>query len=180
MHLSVRLHADEELGGRVLKVDHAGENGAVCIYAGQILVARLTARSMLAELKEFKSHEERHRRIFQAELERRALPRCRSYGFCALGGFALGVVTGLLGPGAIASTTVAVEQVVLRHLHQQVAALSKSDRAAVAAIESIISEERQHRDLSAAHVRASAPWLKILSPIVAMSTEAVIWLGMHL
>ena len=180
MDLSARLHANEELGGRVLKVNHAGENGAVCIYAGQIFAARLTARSMLAELEEFKAHEERHRSIFQAELQRRGLPRCRSYGLCALGGFVLGIITGLLGPRAVAATTVSVEQVVLKHLRQQVAALGASDRAAVAVIESIIVEEQQHRDRSAARAQASPLWLKVLSPIVAKSTEGVIWLGMHL
>lgn len=56
---------------RVLKVNHAGENGAVNIYRGQIFAARLTARDMLAELKEFKSHEENHRSIFCSELQRR-------------------------------------------------------------------------------------------------------------
>lgn len=180
MHLSAYLHVNEDLGGRVLKVNHAGENGAACIYAGQILAARLTARSMLTQLAEFKSHEERHRRTFQDELQRRGLARCRSYTLCAVGGFVLGLITGLLGPRAIAATTVSVEQVVLRHLRQQVAALADSDGAAVAAIESIIVEEEQHRACLAADARASALWLKVLSPIVTTSTEAVIWLGMHL
>src|SRR5882724_10657332 len=62
---------DPDLGSRILKVNHAGENRAVNIYRGQILSAGLTARSMVAELREFKAHEERHRAIFAAELQRR-------------------------------------------------------------------------------------------------------------
>ena len=69
---------DTDLGARILKVNHAGENGAVHIYAGQILVARLTAPALVAELREFRSHEERHRALFAAELQRRGQPRCRS------------------------------------------------------------------------------------------------------
>ena len=57
-------------------MNHAGENGAVDIYAGQILLARFTAPSIVNELIEFKSHEERHRDIFWAELARRNRPRC--------------------------------------------------------------------------------------------------------
>jgi ubiquinone biosynthesis monooxygenase Coq7 len=178
--LSAHLHANEDLGGRVLKVNHAGENGAVCIYAGQMVAARLTARSLLGELAKFKLHEERHRRIFQTELERRGLRRCRSYVLCAIGGYALGVLTGLLGSRAIAATTVAVEQVVLDHLRAQVAALASVDRAAVLAIESIVTEEQDHHDRSVVAARASGIWLKVLFPIVRISTEAVIWLGMHL
>ena len=67
MELTMPVSADEELGGRILKVNHAGENGAVNIYAGQILIARITARDMVSELTEFKLHEQRHR----ANLRRR-------------------------------------------------------------------------------------------------------------
>ena len=45
--------ADTARGTRILKVNHAGENGAVHIYAGQIAMARWTAAAMQAELREF-------------------------------------------------------------------------------------------------------------------------------
>lgn len=170
---------NKEFASRVLKVNHAGENGAVNIYAGQIFSARITAPSMIAELVEFKSHEEKHRAIFWAELERRARPRCRSYWLCGIGGFSLGLVTGLFGRKAIAATTVAVERVVLRHLEQQLDLLQGKDEAAVKAIESIIIEERQHHDQSASHITVGTFWPKVLSPIVSASTEAVIWIGMR-
>jgi ubiquinone biosynthesis monooxygenase Coq7 len=70
-------------------------------------VARLTAPSMVTELREFKSHEEKHRAIFQEELERRGRRRCKSYWLCAVGGYVLGLVTGLIGRPAMAATTVA-------------------------------------------------------------------------
>lgn len=168
-----------EFASRVLKVNHAGENGAVNIYAGQIFLARLTAPSMVIELVEFKSHEEKHRAIFWAELQRRRRPRCKCFWLCGVGGFALGLVTGLLGRRAIAATTVAVERVVLRHLEQQLMLLAGRDEAAVKAIASIVAEERQHHDRSASHIDADRFWLRILSPIVAASTEAVIWIGMR-
>ncbi|MFT7775682.1 demethoxyubiquinone hydroxylase family protein [Roseateles sp.] len=171
--------ADTELGARILKVNHAGENGAVQIYAAQIAVARLTAPALVAELREFRSHEERHRAIFQAELLRRGRPRCRSYVLCALGGWVLGFVTGLLGSSAIAATTVAVERVVLRHLKVQLAQLRHSDPAAVLAIEAIVADEQRHHDELAAQVGQSA-WVKVLEPVVSTATEAVIWLGMKL
>jgi ubiquinone biosynthesis monooxygenase Coq7 len=40
--------ADPELANRILKVNHAGEHGAVNIYAGQILMARLLAPGMVS------------------------------------------------------------------------------------------------------------------------------------
>jgi ubiquinone biosynthesis monooxygenase Coq7 len=169
-----------ELGNRILKVDHAGEHGAVSIYSGQILAARLTARSMLAELREFREHERAHRAIFAAELARRGVRRCRSYWFCAIGGFVLGLLTGLCGRSAIAATTVAVERVVLGHLDHQLATLAGSDAAAVEAISSIVRDEREHHDRSALHVESGTWWPRVLTPVVSGSTEAVIRLGMWL
>ncbi len=170
----------EGLGDRIIKVNHAGEHGAICIYTGQIHMARLTARSMVAELIDYRSHEQRHRAIFWAELQRRSRPRCRSYWLCGLGGYMLGLITGILGAGAIAATTVAVESVVLRHLQEQVLALRGTDEAAVSAISAIVAEEQQHHDRSASHVVAGSFWSQTLTPIVSASTEAVIWLGMRL
>ncbi|MET0534303.1 MAG: demethoxyubiquinone hydroxylase family protein [Steroidobacter sp.] len=169
-----------DLGGRILKVNHAGEHGAIQIYTGQILMARFTARAMVAELAEFREHEQRHRAIFGAELQRRNRRRCRSYWLCGIGGFVLGTITGLCGKHAIAATTVAVERVVLRHLEHQVAILGSSDPSAVAAIHAIIEDEKLHHDQSASHVHAEGLWYKMLSPIVSASTEAVIWMGMRL
>lgn len=169
-----------DLGSRILKVNHAGEHGAINIYSGQILMARFTAPTMVEELQDFRAHEQRHRAIFGAELQRRGRRRCRSYLLCGVGGFVLGILTGLCGRNAIAATTVAVERVVLRHLEHQISVLGQRDPSAVAAIEAIIQDEKLHHDRSASHVHAHGLWYKVLSPIVATSTEAVIWLGMRL
>ena len=100
MHMSARLQEDESLGDRILKVDHAGEHGAINIYSGQIFVSSLLWPRLVPELTEFKSHEEGHRKRFGLELERRGRGRCRSFHLCGLGGLILGVLTGLLGPSA--------------------------------------------------------------------------------
>jgi ubiquinone biosynthesis monooxygenase Coq7 len=180
IRLSARLNADETLAGRILKVNHAGEHGAICIYTGQILLARLTAPQLVAELREFLSYERRHRATFLSELKRRDLPRCRSYWFCGAGGLALGILTGLCGRRAIAATTVAVERVVLRHLAQQLIALRGRDQAAMAAISSIVEDEQKHHDHSELHLASGKLWPRVVTPLVAAVTEAVIWLGMHL
>lgn len=172
--------ATDPLGDRIMKVNHAGEHGAVNIYRGQIVMARFTARHLVDELKECQSHEERHRSIFQAELTRRGKARCCSYWLCAFGGYCLGIVTGLFGTSAIAATTVAVESVVLRHLEQQVAWLSQVDRPAVEAIAAIIGDEKQHHDQYASRLNASGFWPRVLTPVVSASTEVVIWMGMRL
>jgi len=180
MAMAARLHAGETLGDRVMKVDHAGEHGAICIYRAQILLARWRAPEMVGELEDFLAHERRHRERFGAELRRRGARRCRSYAFCGLGGFLLGAMTGLAGRQAIAATTVAIERVVLRHMREQAAALDGADAEAVAALGDVIGDEQAHHDLSAARLDPKGPWPKLINPLVAASTEAVIWLGMRL
>jgi ubiquinone biosynthesis monooxygenase Coq7 len=166
--------------GRIIKVNHAGEHGAVNIYAGQIAMARLRARSLVHELAEFKAHEERHRSIFANELERRGLPRCRSYWLCGVGGYVLGFLTGLMGARCIATATVAVERVVLRHLQHQLQAIGSNDPGANVAISAILNEEQQHHDQFAVHIYNAGTIHKMLGSVISAATEAVIWIGMRI
>jgi ubiquinone biosynthesis monooxygenase Coq7 len=180
MELAVQPNVVSGLADRYLKVNHAGEHGAICIYTAQIHIARLTAPAIVAELVEFRSHEVRHRSIFLAELQRRGRPRCRSYWLCGIGGYFLGLITAICGRSAIAATTAAVEKVVLRHLQQQLVALGTSDPLATVAITAIVAEEQEHHDRSEALAKAGKFWPKVVAPVVTASTEFVIWTGMRL
>ncbi len=180
MALTARLDEGETLGDRVMKVDHAGEHGAICVYRAQRWFAHWRAPELVAELDEFLVHERGHRAQFGAELQRRNRPRCRSYFLCGVGGVILGFVTGLAGRHAIVATTVAIERVVLRHMHEQVRALAGIDPQAVATLRRIIGEEQEHHDLSVARLDPDGLWPKLIDPLVSASTEAVIWLGMRL
>jgi len=178
--VTARLAPGESLGDRILKVVHAGEHGAVNIYRGQRLGARLSCPALGPELADFQVHEEGHRARFAAELALRGRRRCRSFLFCGAGGLALGLVTGLLGRGAIAVTTVAVERVVLRHLDAYRAALAGEDPSAHSALSAIYKEEKAHHDRFAVALPRPRLFLRLLDAVVAGSTEAVIWAGMHL
>ena len=180
MEIAARLRHAESLGDRILKVDHAGEHGAVNIYRGQSIVCRWRAAELVPELLEFKTHEERHRALFARALAQRGVRRCRSYHLCGVGGLLLGLITGLLGRTAVAATTVAVERVVLQHLESQRGQLASGDAEAHEVVSAIVAEEKTHHDRAAAESRAGAFWPRLLMPVVSASTEAVIWLGMRL
>ena len=180
MDTAANLNLGESLGDRILKVNHAGEHGAVNIYRGQYAACRWRNVNLRRELKEFQLHEERHRAIFANELRLRGVRRCRSYHLCGLGGLVLGFVTGLCGRPSISATTVAVEKVVLKHLEKQLQDLRECDLKAVQAISSIIDDERNHHDHAALEKRQGIFWPRVLRPVVGVATECVIWLGMHL
>ncbi|MEO5773346.1 MAG: demethoxyubiquinone hydroxylase family protein [Sphingomicrobium sp.] len=163
----------------MIKVDHAGEHGAVSIYRAQRWVASWRAPSIQAEIDTFIDHEQSHRTLFAAELNRRGVRRCRSYHLCGLGGLVLGFVTGLLGPRAIAITTEAVESVVLKHLEHQLMNLASADPEAAAVIAQIVTDEIEHHNRARAHL-LTRHWMdRFLAPAVRTATEAVIWLGMR-
>jgi 3-demethoxyubiquinol 3-hydroxylase len=176
--LNAKLRAGERLGDRVLRVDHAGEHGAVCIYLAQRLVARWRAPDLVEELTEFLEHERRHRALFAAELKKRGIHRCRSYWLGALSGSILGFATGLVGRDAIAATTVAIESVVLSHLEEQIIVLENDDPDVVRILRDIIEDERAHREDSANRLGPNGVWQRFLNRVVSRATELVIWVGM--
>src|SRR5688572_2199069 len=143
-------------------------------------MARWRTPGDVEQLRGFLAHELGHRARFAVLLAARGRPRCRSYHLCGLGGWTLGLITGLLGHSAIAATTHAVESVVLAHLREQLAVLDGVDPEARAAIAAIVDEETEHHDLAREQFAPGDFWPRVLTPVVRLSTEAVIWLGMRL
>ncbi len=176
--VSGKLRPASTVAEKMIKVDHAGENGEVNIYRAQKLVARIRAPSLLKQLAEFQRHEEEHRRIFRDHLAGIGVRRCVSYHFSGAGGFSLGFVTGLIGPSAIAATTFAVEHVVLRHLEEQLEYLRDASPDARDCVRRIYEDERAHHDTAGAQLVHG--WLtRSLIAVVQACTELVIRIGMR-
>jgi ubiquinone biosynthesis monooxygenase Coq7 len=173
------LRAAKTVSEKMIKVDHAGENGAVNIYRAQLIGARLVARNLVPEIRENQTHEQRHRRLFGDQLQRWGVRRCISYHLCGIGGFTLGLLTGFMGRQAIHATTYAVESVVLEHLRHQLEFLRKADEEAFHCVAMIIADEQEHHDNAATSLRQSQTMNKLLVFIVRLSTEGVIRFGMR-
>lgn len=166
--------------GRILKVNHAGEFGAINIYRAQIFIGSLYRAKHLPILRDFLAHEKTHLAIFGAELERRSIRRCRSFWLCGIGGFILGLVSAMLGRKGVMACTAAVETVVLVHLEGQLKALlAIEDKEAYQAVEKIVEDEKMHQEQGASEGTNSILYKPFYSA-VGLSTEAVIWLGMRL
>jgi len=132
---------------KILKVNHAGEFGAINIYKSQILVSKLFRRDYVGLLESFKADEERHLAIFWEEIQRRDGVKCKSYWLCGLGGYVMGFVSALFGKPGVMACTWAVESVVINHLNGQLEYLeSQEDIEAYRAVQSILEDEQNHRD----------------------------------
>jgi ubiquinone biosynthesis monooxygenase Coq7 len=163
----------------VLRVNHAGEYGAVRIYQAQRTVARLLAPDIVPFLDETLTHEKRHRDRFRALMRARGVSPCGAMPLWGVGGYVLGFVTGLLGRTAILTCTEAVERTVHHHLDDQLKALGTIDPEVSTTIREIQTEELGH--LTFAENGLTRPTLiaRLVRPVIAGSTLALIWLSTY-
>ena len=165
----------------ILRVDHAGEYGAIRIYRAQIAIARWRAPDLTAMLRDALGDEMRHRDRFHAGLRERGLRSCDMLPLWGIGGTLLGAGTALLGREAILTCTEAVERTVHRHMDDQVAWLTPHEPELATAIAAIRDEEvdHLHHAQSRRGMTRSIPWLRLLDLIVAASTELLVWLSTY-
>ncbi|MBB3062612.1 demethoxyubiquinone hydroxylase family protein [Microbulbifer rhizosphaerae] len=165
---------------KILKVNHAGEFGAINIYRSQILVSRIFMRDLVPLLESFLADEKRHLQIFWTEIQSRNGVKCKSFWLCGLGGYFMGFVSELLGKKGIMACTWAVESVVVNHLNTQLTYLeSKSDRAAYHTVAAILEDEKNHRDIGSEHGGANNIWYSPLRFAISLFTDGVIRFGMR-
>jgi len=164
---------------KILKVNHAGEFGAINIYRAQILVSKLFRRDYVPLLESFMADEKRHLSTFWTEIQRRNGIKCKSYWLCGLGGWVMGFISALFGRPGVMACTWAVESVVVGHLNEQLEYLGqKQDREAYDAVKSILDDEKNHRDVG----QNEGGMSKLYAPIrfmISTFTEGVIRIGMR-
>lgn len=164
----------------ILRVDHAGEYGAIRIYGAQIAVARRVAPDILPFLEEALADERRHRATFEAALRARRERPCDLLPLWGIGGSILGMVTAMLGRRAILTCTEAVERTVHRHMNDQIAWLARHDQVLAAAITAIRDEEATHLEHAhAALLGENSVSLRLLDKIVAGAVELLVWISTY-
>ena len=164
---------------KILKVDHAGEFGAINIYRSQIMVSRIFGGKHVPMLEKFLEDEQRHLNIFWQEIKRRNGIKCKSYWLCGVGGYFMGFVSALLGKKGIMACTWAVESIVTSHLKKQLVYLeSIGDKEAYIAVHSILADEEHHRDIGDVE-GGKYFWFAPFRFLISLFTEAVIRFGMR-
>ena len=157
----VKADADIE---SMIRVDHAGEYGAVRIYEGQLAVldARPGSREAAATIRKMAAQEQHHLETFdKLVIERRVRPTALEPVW-RVAGFALGAATALLGEKAAMACTAAVEDVIDEHYARQVERLG-NDAALKRTVEDFRAEEIAHRDEALANGAEQAPGYRFLS-----------------
>lgn len=161
---------------RILRLNHAGEYGAIRIYSAQLLIARIFYKDIVTKLEEMISHEEAHYKTFGNLLLNRSMHPFFIIKLWAVGGFAMGFFTALMGRKAIWICTDAVETTVLNHLEWQIMFLEKHDPEIHTAVISIIADEEAHQEFGQNNGKDS-PMQKPIFFIIKKSTEFAIWIS---
>jgi ubiquinone biosynthesis monooxygenase Coq7 len=162
---------------RILKVNHAGEFGAIRIYGAQIALARRFFPDIVPALSAMRNDEIVHCRRFRAAMPERAARPCRIMALWSLGGFVLGFATALLGRNMVWICTEAVESTVHRHLEEQLAFLAARDPALHDLIASIQEEELSHLRDAEAHQTRRGPGRALALRVIRALTNTMIWLS---
>jgi ubiquinone biosynthesis monooxygenase Coq7 len=163
----------------ILRVDHAGELGAVHIYRGQraVLGEAVRHRRIADQLAEMEAHEAEHLARFDRLLtERRVRPTALAPVW-RLAGFALGAGTALLGDKAAHACTEAVETVIESHYAGQIEELAERDPELAAELSRFREEELAHRDLAVEEGAREAPGYGLLSAMIRTGCRAAIKLS---
>ncbi len=153
----------------MLRVDHAGEYGAVAIYRGQRAVfENAPGRGRIArQLAEMEADEQAHLDAFDALLAERVVRPTALMPVWNAAGFALGVATALMGEKAAHACTEAVESVIEGHYGAQVRELERHDEPELAeTFERFRAEEVAHKDLAVAEGAREAPGYPVLSRVI--------------
>jgi ubiquinone biosynthesis monooxygenase Coq7 len=169
-----------QLVERVIRVDQAGEFGAVRIYEGQLAALRWTGRSNGVagrKIATMARAEREHRAAFdQLMAERRVRPTVLS-PLWSLAGFGLGVATALMGDKTAMACTVAIEETIDEHYARQAAALGDDEADLRATVEKFRADELAHRDEALASGAEQAPAYRPLTAAIKAGSRLAIWLS---
>lgn len=160
----------------ILRVDHAGETGAVAIYRGQrAVLEKARGRQRIAgQLAEMEAQEAQHLARFDALLNEHRVRPTALAPFWRLAGYALGAGTALLGEKAAHACTEAVENVIEQHYAAQIAELSDREPDLTAELTKFRDEELQHRDQAIEEGAREAPGYALLAAAIRSGCRAAI------
>ena len=160
----------------MIRVDQAGEYGAVRIYAGQLAV--MGSRGPGADkLLTMAAQEAAHRRDFDALLAARGVRPTLLQPLWHIAGYALGAASALVSPEAAMACTAAIETEIDRHYSEQLDAIGSDDPELATLITTALADEREHRETALASGAERAPAYPLLSAAIRLGCRAAIGLS---
>ena len=141
---------DKKTLEEIIRVDHAGERGAIKIYEGQLLALKTVKQNetLKDKIEEMKEQEKEHLEYFEKEIQKRKIKPTYLLPLWDVMSVALGFGSALLGKKATMLCTASVEEVIDEHYQNQLKKLGSDEKDLKKKIEEFKKDEINHKNIA--------------------------------
>tara|TARA_B100001939_G_scaffold157565_1_gene136210 strand:- start:18 stop:551 length:534 start_codon:yes stop_codon:yes gene_type:complete len=159
-----------------IRVDHAGERGAIKIYEGQLLALNTLSKNEKLKkiIEQMKIHEEEHSEFFENEISKRNIKPTRFLKIWDLLGVGLGFGSTILGKKAAMLCTASVEEVIDKHYQNQINQIGDDEIELKKKIIKFREDELHHKDIAFEEGASKEGLYKILDEIIKAGSRIAI------
>ena len=159
-----------------IRVDHAGERGAVKIYEGQLLALNTFVKdeNLKKIIEEMKIHEKEHCDFFEKEIKKRKIKPTKFLPLWDLMGVTLGFGTAILGKKAAMLCTASVEEVIDEHYKSQTYKLEEDEEELKKKIKKFRQDELDHKDIAYESGATKKGLFGVLDKVIKTSSRIAI------
>ena len=133
-----------------IRVDHAGERGAIKIYEGQLLALNTIVKNdeLKKKIEGMKEHEKEHANYFESEIKKRGINPTKFLPLWDLLGVGLGFGSTILGKKAAMLCTLSVEEVIDKHYQNQIDQIESDEKELRNKIIKFREDELHHKNIA--------------------------------
>ena len=159
-----------------IRVDHAGERGAIKIYEGQLLALKTFYKDpeLLKTVEEMKVHEQEHCDFFEGEIKKRKINPTKFLPLWDLLGVGLGFGSTILGKKAAMLCTASVEEVIDEHYQNQIDQLGSDEKELKKKIIKFRNDELHHKDIAYEKGASKEGLYSLLDKLIKSSSRIAI------
>ena len=159
-----------------IRVDHAGERGAIKIYEGQLLALNTIVKNeeLKKKIEEMQIHEREHCDYFEKEIKRRNIKPTKFLPLWDLLGVGLGFGSTLIGKKAAMLCTASVEEVIDEHYQNQINQLKNDEKELKSKIIKFRDDELHHKDIAYEEGATKEGFYSIMDKIIKTGSKIAI------
>jgi len=159
-----------------IRVDHAGERGAIKIYEGQLLALNTFIKNeeLKKTIEEMKEHEKEHFEYFEDQIKKRNIKPTKLLPLWDLLGVGLGFGTTILGKKAAMLCTASVEEVIQEHYADQIKQLETDEKKLKDKITKFRDDEIDHKDIAYEEGATKEGPYSILDKVIKITSKIAI------
>jgi|TARA_Y100000816_G_C25897781_1_gene468321 ubiquinone biosynthesis monooxygenase Coq7 len=159
-----------------IRVDHAGERGAIKIYEGQLLALNTIIKNdeLKKKIEEMQVHEKEHCDYFEKEIKKRNIKPTKFLPLWDLLGVGLGFGSAIIGKKATMLCTASVEEVIDQHYQNQINQLQNDEKELKNKIVKFRNDELQHKDIAYEEGATKKGFYSIMDKIIKTGSKIAI------